>query len=1003
MIKPFRKRVIGALIIAVFLVFMVVLKSVTGFYAEGFFNAIFDSQDGLSVMGDSEYKIAGIEDASERLAEDLLSAQWNYYVQLQTKADITAKALYRNVYESKEPAIVAVGDGFVIKIEEGTVEIPDDAPTDVQKLALQFEDTKGHVDYPVSTGDGERIDILVYSQIRGPYYYVEIANGWDFSEYVNMRVNYTGDLEGIEQAYKVSLYLFANDWKNSKYFHFLRDDIVYIGDPMLFTQMSGASGSSLSTGDNSVPFPENIQTLVAMTPEQRWSLDGRFMSAEDGKSVRFMVRNLDAIDCTAIMAFEENDVMTGLIERTEIELFMMVILSVVFLIWITSVYKEVFNGTVTKKKREKYTPSKVRLITVSYGILTAIFVLAAGFYNQALGSIYQENISLEHNLNALDQRMKSLRQEREYEIERRRGLYIEIAQRVASLLEEYPENNHQFELKEINKVIGSEFIMLFDANGREVSTSSNYINLELGAENAGNPSRTADFRRILKGVTFITHDKEMVEEIGRELALFGVRTNDKVNGGYGALLLAVDQDEMEEAVWNYEVGTTLETLCPEGRVLFSVDPEGNIIASSRSGLLYDDFDEITNKNMDTIRREGLNDFIMLRGIRYYGITKTLEEDDHIYFACTPNNILFANSMKMSMIGVVGYLIMFLVLAAYLLHGYTDAAVERMLQKQEETPVNVPYKSTAYDRYKAMILNKLGCTTPEKKARYVMILGFVGAILSMVQTALLKNDYGTNHYVFSYIMSGQWDRGINLFALTAVILLFASLFIVMLAVRFILDRVAVMLSSRGQTICRLLSNMFNYMGILVFIYWALSYLGVDTNAILTSVGVMGIGLSMGARDMIADILAGVSTIFEGEYQVGDIVDIGGYRGMVDQIGVRSTRVIGRGGNVKIISNKDIKDVINLTKKNSWVAITIRVDVAYSLTDVEGILQQTLPRLGQECKQIISGPYYKGVLSVEGGFAVLSIIAECKEENYHKVLRILNREVLLALRNNNVPVR
>ena len=39
----------------------------------------------------------------------------------------------------------------------------------------------------------------------------------------------------------------------------------------------------------------------------------------------------------------------------------------------------------------------------------------------------------------------------------------------------------------------------------------------------------------------------------------------------------------------------------------------------------------------------------------------------------------------------------------------------------------------------------------------------------------------------------------------------------------------------------------------------------------------------------------------------------------------------------------------------------------------------------------------------GFAVLSIIAECSEDNYHKVERILVREVLLALRENNVPVR
>ena len=90
-------------------------------------------------------------------------------------------------------------------------------------------------------------------------------------------------------------------------------------------------------------------------------------------------------------------------------------------------------------------------------------------------------------------------------------------------------------------------------------------------------------------------------------------------------------------------------------------------------------------------------------------------------------------------------------------------------------------------------------------------------------------------------------------------------------------------------------------------------------------------------------------------------------------------------------------------NSWVAVTIKVDVTYPLRDAEEILAETLPKIGESCEYIISGPYYKGVLSVEMGFAVLSIIAECKEDDYHKVERTLIREVLVALREKNVPVR
>ncbi len=43
--------------------------------------------------------------------------------------------------------------------------------------------------------------------------------------------------------------------------------------------------------------------------------------------------------------------------------------------------------------------------------------------------------------------------------------------------------------------------------------------------------------------------------------------------------------------------------------------------------------------------------------------------------------------------------------------------------------------------------------------------------------------------------------------------------------------------------------------------------------------------------------GLSIVFEGEYQVGDIIEVGGYRGEVLEIGVRTTKLEGRGGNIK----------------------------------------------------------------------------------------------------------
>ena len=97
------------------------------------------------------------------------------------------------------------------------------------------------------------------------------------------------------------------------------------------------------------------------------------------------------------------------------------------------------------------------------------------------------------------------------------------------------------------------------------------------------------------------------------------------------------------------------------------------------------------------------------------------------------------------------------------------------------------------------------------------------ILTRLKDSFIRNTYEANNYLFSYIMSGQWDKGLNLFALTAAILLLVSIFLLLLAVHFITNTIAAMLNPKGKTICRLISNLISYLGILIFIYFAFSHI------------------------------------------------------------------------------------------------------------------------------------------------------------------------------------
>lgn len=221
-------------------------------------------------------------------------------------------------------------------------------------------------------------------------------------------------------------------------------------------------------------------------------------------------------------------------------------------------------------------------------------------------------------------------------------------------------------------------------------------------------------------------------------------------------------------------------------------------------------------------------------------------------------------------------------------------------------------------------------------------------------------------------------------------------------RLILQAICSYTGTRGETLCRLIYNFIEYISVFMAAYYIFEYLGYDTGAVIASLGLVTLALSLGAKDMVADILAGISIIFEEDFQVGDIVEIDGYRGMIQEVGVRSTKIIGQGNNIKIINNRDIKSIINMTRLNSWYAIDMNISAAESLERVEKILDEQLKRIGAKEKTIISGPFYKGVTALGNGVATITIIAECKEQDYNHVRRYINRELRLLFNRENIKM-
>ena len=223
----------------------------------------------------------------------------------------------------------------------------------------------------------------------------------------------------------------------------------------------------------------------------------------------------------------------------------------------------------------------------------------------------------------------------------------------------------------------------------------------------------------------------------------------------------------------------------------------------------------------------------------------------------------------------------------------------------------------------------------------------------------------------------------------------------LLVRFLLTK-SFARTNRGKTIVKLLNSFIKYLIAIIEIMMILNAWGVDTTTLLASAGILSLIIGLGAQSLISDIIAGVFIVFEGEYQVGDIVIIDGWRGTVDEIGIRTTKIIDWQGNIKIINNSAIASIINQSKELSVTTCVVAIDYRESIPRVELIIKNNLDKIRSAIPEIVDGPYYKGVDSLGESSVNLLFIATVKETDYYVVQRALNREVKMLFDANNVSI-
>ena len=212
------------------------------------------------------------------------------------------------------------------------------------------------------------------------------------------------------------------------------------------------------------------------------------------------------------------------------------------------------------------------------------------------------------------------------------------------------------------------------------------------------------------------------------------------------------------------------------------------------------------------------------------------------------------------------------------------------------------------------------------------------------------------------------------------------------------------SAKAITIERMIHSFIRYLiAIVVVIGILIVWLGEEyITGVLGGVGVLALVIGFGAQKLIGDVIAGVFMVFEGNIAVGDIVTIGGWRGTVKEIGIRSTVLVSDGGDEKVYTNSVITEFVNQSRNTSVAVVTTYIDYATPIAAAEAAILGGLTRIETNIPTLLETPAYKGIEEMGADGYLVKIVGKCTENTRFQTQRDMTRELMLILQENNIVI-
>ena len=200
--------------------------------------------------------------------------------------------------------------------------------------------------------------------------------------------------------------------------------------------------------------------------------------------------------------------------------------------------------------------------------------------------------------------------------------------------------------------------------------------------------------------------------------------------------------------------------------------------------------------------------------------------------------------------------------------------------------------------------------------------------------------------------------------------------------------------RTKTIGSVLSNFITWGIALIAVTMVLNELGVEVGALIAGAGILGAAVGFGAQSLVRDLISGLFIVFEDQYGVGDVVDLGEVKGTIEQVGLRVTQVRDVEGTLWYVRNGEILRVGNKSQGFTRVIVDLAFETSVDVEKAKTALLAAAKKLTKD--DLVGTAEVWGIQALSGDSVVIRLVQQVAPKSGDAVARELRAHIVATLK-------